>query len=213
MRSGGGALCGRQFAVAAVERRYLRCDCVRCAGIVQHIVGGGESLLPIDLRRHDGADFGRREAAARDDASSLLRFGAVDDEHPIGERTEPRSFEQQWHDNHSVRFTPAFDLACDFSRDHRVQDAFESCPRRGIGKNEPPQRSAIEFPVALQDAGSKRCKDGVEAGLAGGRQPVRNLVGIDDFDAQRGERVRHRRLATAYTAGQPNDEAQEEPGR
>ena len=98
-----------------------------------------------------------------------------------------------------------FDLARDLGSYQRVQRVFQPRSGRRIGENDAPQRAAIDLAVGPQNPVTKGVADRDIAGLAHRRQGVCHDVGVDDLDAQRRERVRHRRLAASDATGQADD--------
>jgi hypothetical protein len=84
--------CHRQPAVAAIEDQDLRRDSLRRASVIKNIIGSGEPLPTIELCCHDQRAPPQARAAARNDATDLFLFRAVDDEDPVdSDRTPLRS--------------------------------------------------------------------------------------------------------------------------
>ena len=76
----------------------------------------------------------------------------------------------------------------------------------GIAERLSPQPGAIEAAVRGHRIGPEGCSDGTLAGRARRRELVGDDVGVDDRRAEGLEGARHRRLAAADPAGQPDDE-------
>ncbi len=132
---------------------------------------------------------------------------AVDDEYPVDRRRKLAAFEQQRHDGDAVGSAPGCDLAL------APRAAISGCSAasrraraRGVGEDAAAQSRAVDFAVRRQrDIGELRANRRI-ARLPRRRQPMRQQIGIDDLDAERGERVRHRGLAAADAPGQADDE-------
>ena len=175
----------------------------------------GEALGARELRRHDRAHLAAGEAAARHDARDLLVLGAVDDEHarrraPRGRRARAAAARRGCRRGRASA-RPRVAAAARISgcrmrleprarrrrRRIRARAAWRgrACRRRG-SSSRPERRDDRAWP-----------------GCARRGQRVREAVGVGDLDAERGERVGHRRLAAADAAGQADDERMTSSGQ
>src|SRR5690606_30208154 len=117
MRTASGA-----SQIATMQCLDLRVQRSGRAAVVDHVVGGGESLLAARLCGEDRLDAFTAQSAATHDPLDLHVDRTVDDEHPIDAAGAVSRLDQQRHDQHRVRAFGRLETTPRLGADHRVQD-------------------------------------------------------------------------------------------
>ncbi len=189
-----------------MQRRDLHGQRLFAAFVVDHVVGGAQALAAACLAGDDGIDFRRGQSAARGDSMPLGRFAAIDDQDAPAVVAVASGFDQQGHHEHDVRADGGGATAARFFSDHRVQQGLQLFFCFGVGKNEAAHGRTIQSAIGAQDAGAESGAQGRNRGAARRGQFMRDGVGIDDVDAERGKFLGNRALAAADAAGESDDE-------
>ena len=113
---------------------------------------------------------------------------------------------RQRNDQQTVGCMPGRDTSVGFVADQRVQQRLQTDAKGRIRECLGSQPATVEASVVGDRSRPERCCNRPLAGRACGGKLVRDRIGVDDRCAERGERLRDRRLAAADASGQSDDE-------
>ncbi len=92
-----------------------------------------------------------------------------------------------------------------FLANQRMQQLLQPLALAGILEHPRPQHRAIQLACRRQHAIAKMLGDPRQGGFSGLHHPARRMVGVDPMHAEPAELLDYCALATADTAGQPEN--------
>lgn len=186
----------------------LRAGCFAAALVVDDVGCDGDFFF----ERHLGIDtllgFGSGDVVACEQAFDLGFAVDGDDDQAIEEAVN-FVFDQEG----SIVDDEGMALVCGGLRflhhglcNTRVRNGVEFQAKRGVGEYFLAERGAVQAAAFVEDLGAKGLDDFVERGLAGFDDLARDLVGVDDVDAEFAEHGCDGGFAAGDSAGKSHDD-------
>ena len=176
-------------------------------------MGHCQPLCPAGLRCHDAAHLRLGQVRTGHHACHLNLLGAVHHQHAVHTVQPVAGFNQQrYRDQHvgrpegQVGFGQSGQLIAHGGLDQRMQDALQFLASRWGGKDQGAHRGAVHPTVGGNHPVAEGRADGRNGGALWGRQPMGDLVGINQRRAVFDEQVGHLALSAADAAGQADGE-------
>src|SRR5581483_9283208 len=189
---------------------YLRPGGVQRAGVVNHVVGGGNLLQVRPLRRLAALHFAARgfriHSLAGGEALDLLLGAARYHHHLVEPAAHPGSpDERSLHDRHPCRaFTRHLRQPLLLPGDHRRMNQPVQLLHAAVAERKLRQPRTVNRPIGIDDLRTKMSHHVVVHRLAGLHEFVRDHIGLKKMGPQLDEHAAHDALTARYAAGQAN---------
>jgi len=175
---------------------------LRCCGIVEHLVGGIQSLLSAGLGGQHRAGVGCIDVIPLAQSPDLFLFGNIDHDHAVGVG-EQAGLHQQRDDDHDVGLSTGLgDSLANTFHDAGMEECFELLSAFLVREHLLTQKSPVQCSVSGQDLRTEMGRDCIQGGRTRLDKLPRDQVGVDHLDTEAGKTIRRRGLAAGHAAGE-----------